>query len=130
MVRTQERGIGMLYRAIFGLVPMLIIALFASGAIPISGVLPGSGPSVAQVSGKAGGSDAPSGRMGPVRNGREVVAEGLGRLYGVRPDQASLMQEEFGEIETEMRKEAAERRSGIKREGWQAKGSGWGRQPN
>ena len=30
----------MLYRAIFGIVPMILIALFATGAIPLSNVMP------------------------------------------------------------------------------------------
>jgi hypothetical protein len=40
---TGPRGeLPMLYRAIFGIVPMILIALFATGAIPLSSVMPTS----------------------------------------------------------------------------------------
>ncbi len=103
----------MLYRAIFGAIPLIIVALFVTGAIPLSSVLPGAGTYHAE-----------KGTMGPVRNSREVAAEGLGRLYGVRPDQASLMQEEMRE---EMERLGEEHRKQAKGPGWAPKSSGWGR---
>jgi hypothetical protein len=100
----------MLYRALFGIVPMLLIALFASGAIPISSLMPAAG----QVSGKAG-----------VDSVREAAASRIEEVVGVRPDQAILMEEELRKAEEEMERKAAERRQRVDRPGWAPSGGGW-----
>jgi hypothetical protein len=112
----------MLYRAVAGFVPALLIALFATGAIPISSIFPGAGTASPRAAEAGKGED---GRLGPVRNAREAAAEQIGQLYGVRPDQASLMQEEMREAEAQM--ERIEERQKHRGEGWAPKTGGWGR---
>ena len=100
----------MLYRALFGIVPMLLVGLFVSGAIPISSLIPGT------VSGKAG-----------VDSVREAAASRIEDITGVRPDQAILMEEELRKSEAELERKQAERRQRADRPGWAPSRGGWGR---
>ena len=111
----------MLYRAIFGIVPMLLIALFATGAIPLSSVTPtreyrSSG--VAKEDAKKAPADA---KKSAARTGRgETPSVG----------EAFRMHAELSRDIAEMERENREERDQLMRApgpGGQPKAGGWGR---
>jgi hypothetical protein len=102
----------MLYRAIFGIIPMILVAMFVSGAIPLGGLVPGPGTRSAS-------------EGGPARDLHEEAALGIERMAGVRPDQAITMEQEMRRAEAEAERSKAERRKRASRPDW-APSSGWG----
>jgi hypothetical protein len=115
----------MLYRVLIGFLPMILIWLVVSGAIPIGNLVP---TSEYRSTAAAGGDEAEAkpGQLGPVRNGKEAVAEKIGQIYGVRPDMESLMEEEFSKVEKKIEEIEADRRLEATSPGWKPK-PGWGR---
>jgi hypothetical protein len=111
----------MLYRALIGIVPMILVALFVTGAIPLSSVVP-SGEYRSPVV----RAEPKPGQLGPVRNAKEAAAEKIGQIYGVRPDMESLMEEELRGVEKKIEQMEADRRLEETSPGWKPK-PGWGR---
>jgi hypothetical protein len=115
----------MLYRVLIGFLPMILIGLVVTGAIPIGNVVPTSEYRSSAVG--AGAEEAPKpGQLGPVRNAKEAAAEKIGQIYGVRPDMESLMEEELRGVEKKIEQMEADRRLEETSPGWKPK-PGWGR---
>jgi hypothetical protein len=114
----------MLYRAIFGIVPMILIALFATGAIPLSSVMP-TGEYRSSAVRKAQGDNGNKAR--PARTAEGRVSQGLGLISA---EDISMMEDNMQAVE-EMHKAAEDidekRKLEARTPGWAPKSGGWGR---
>ena len=114
----------MLYRAIFGIVPMILIALFATGAIPLSSVVPTGEYRSAAVRKAEGETDK---KARPARTPEGRVSQGLGLLS---EDHIATMEDNMRAVE-EMHEAAKEfdekEKFQARHPGWQPKSGGWGR---
>jgi len=116
----------MVYRVLLGMIPLLLIWLFASGAIPLGSVLGASGGGVDNVAERV---DEQGKGEGPrrARTPEGMISEKLGVLP---PGAMSTMEDNMRAVE-EMEKEARrmedDERRGIDRSKWQPRGGGWGR---
>jgi hypothetical protein len=111
----------MLYRAIFGIVPMILIALFATGAIPLSSVTPAQEYRSSVVA-KEDASNAPADA------GKRPARTGRGETPSV--GEAFRMHAELSRDIAEMERETREERDRLMRApgpGWEPKSGGWGR---
>ncbi len=116
----------MVYRVLFGMIPMVCIWLFLSGAIPVTSVI-----------GVTGGVDNVSERVEEDGKGegprRRRTPEGMvSEKLGVMPPGAIDMMEDnmraVEEMEKEVRRMEDDERRGIDRSKWEPRGGGWGRQ--
>jgi len=114
----------MLYRVMIGFVPMILIALVATGAIPLGGLLPTSEYRSSAVRGEEG--------EGAAKNGSPRTPEGkLSQKLGLISSEDIAMMEDNMEAVAEMERES-EKFQEMQRRGvapnWQASpGGGWGR---
>lgn len=120
----------MLYRAILGIFPMILIAMFATGAIPLSSVVP-TGEYRSSAVKAAEGEQAAKDEAGKPYRAR--TPEGvLSQHIGVIPNDAIEMMEEnmeaVGKMKREMKKFEEARRQEARTPGWKPKSGGWGAQ--
>lgn len=111
----------MLYRALIGFVPMILIALFATGAIPLGSVFPTSEYRSSAVRAAAGE------KGGQARTAEGRVSQSLGVLSS---DQIRMMEnnmEAVGDMERAAKEYEEERRQEARTPGWKPKSGGWGR---
>jgi hypothetical protein len=109
----------MLYRAIIGFVPMLLVALFVTGAIPLSSVMPAQeyrSTAVAKEDEKKAPAEAKA----------RSAQSGRGETPSV--GEAFRMHAELSRDIEEMERESRKERARASRPGWQANSGGWGRQ--
>jgi hypothetical protein len=109
----------MLYRVLIGFLPMILIGLVVTGAIPIGNLVPAG--EYRSTAGASEGGEPKPGQLGPVRNAKEATAEKIGQIYGVRPDMESLMEEEFSKVEKKIEQMEADRQLEATSPGWKPK---------
>ena len=112
----------MVYRVLFGMVPMLIIGFFVTGVIPMSWVMPTS--EYRSPAAKGGGEDGA--RKARTPEGR--ISQSLG-LISV--EQIQMMEENMeasGYRTSVGERSKDEQRARRNLPGWQAKSSGWGKE--
>lgn len=113
----------MLYRALFGVIPMLLIAMVATGAVPLSTFMPSSGGYVSR---------AQDGKEEPGRPYRARTPEGAvsQRLGFLPPEHIEMMEDNMRaseEMIEEAERERDDRRRGLDRTKWEPRRAGWGR---
>lgn len=129
----------MLYRVMIGIVPMILVALFVSGAIPLGNVLPSteyrsSAVRAAEAEGaKDQDVEAQPGKPEAGKPYRARTAEGaLSQHIGVIPNDAIEMMEDNMQAMEELEQMAKEHREEMRQEartpGWKPKSGGWGSQ--
>ena len=117
----------MLYRVLIGFIPMLLVALFVSGAIPLGSVLPTSEYRSSAV--RAADAEAKKEEAGKPYRAR--TPEGMvSQQIGVLPAGAIEMMEDnmqaVGEMQRVTKEIEKDRRRGARAPGWKPKSSGWG----
>ena len=121
----------MLYRAIIGFVPMVLFALIASGAIPLSGVVktseyrPEAAAGPTETDGKAGKDK--EGKPYRARTAEGIVSQQIGVIPNDAIEMMEGNMEAVAKIHSEMKKYEDESRQEARTPGWKPKSSGWGR---
>lgn len=123
----------MLYRVMIGIVPMILVALFVTGAIPLGSVLPSTEYRSSEVRKAEGEAEDEGGKSEAAKPYRARTPEGiLSQRIGVMPPGAIEMMEDNMKAVEEIEQMAKEHREEMRQEartpGWKPKSGGWGSQ--
>ena len=128
MMAREGRESHVLYRILIGMIPTVLIALFVSGAIPISSVLPSAGyhSSIDEKSKDArGGRNLPEAAVTPGQVTQ--VFRGVDASLDEEIKRRAPEERRRKERLRRLHQEQALARRGIDGAEWQPESSGWGR---